>query len=150
MRAKKRKLDIGPWDSVHTLEERVKAVIEHADTIVLAQHHRMTVRALKRVIDDDRIDEVWEQLHDLISNYTPALCYVGFNEHNEYGVWPDSGEIPFHRNHRTEDEVGKGSELPNANTVPQMYWLVVNDHGNCTLYQRFGNSPRWREQWSLV
>lgn len=102
---------------------------------------------------EDRRESDLDYMIKLLNDYIPDMCYFGLGMGDgggaDYGVWP-SAEVPFHE--PATDSIGKSDELPNAKEVSQDHWLVVTDHGNCTLYTkvRCGKGYRWSEQWSMV
>lgn len=128
----------------------IRELLEISKYVIMTSAHRNTLRMMKNVWADGQGEDVFETVHDTLSAYVPAMCYIGRNRDGEYGVWPDENEVPFHG--RPTPEIGKGDELPNAFNSSHDYFLVVNDHGNCTLYRRTpcGRGFTWQEEWSLV
>jgi hypothetical protein len=118
--------------------------------------HRREARATGDDYEaDGTLDELRsrdiEMMVDILNRYVPDLCYFGVHEGDgsDFGVWPDS-DVPMHG--PATDEVGKGVLLPPAGSVVQFHWLLVNDHGNCTLYRKVpcGKGYKWLECWSMV
>lgn len=124
-------------------------LLEASKNVVMKAHHRNSIYAMRVRWNDGEGEDIFEELHDILSNYLPALCYLGRKD-GGYGVWPDDGEVPFHG--PATLEVGKGSELPIASRCGNDYFLLVNDHGNCTLYCKVinGRGLIWKEEWSIV
>ncbi len=91
----------------------------------------------------------YDALSDMVSARCPDHTYFGPGQGDGacFGVWP-SDEI----HSAPTDEVGKGDELPPCTASQPDHFLVVNDHGNSTLYRkrRQGKNHRWVECWSVV
>ena len=96
--------------------------------------------------------DMFDEMIELLNSYTPDYTYLGMHHGDgaNLGVWPMSELLD---NLGTDEEVDRSDELPVASKVKQDHWLVVNDHGNCTLYRkvRWGRAGyRWVECWSVV
>lgn len=84
-----------------------------------------------------------EELEDLLNDHAPEFCYFGTSEGDgsDFGFWPDWEAIAYAA--RDEDLVIV-DDLSSAE-----HWqgqvLVVNDHGNATLYDADGS-----EVWGAV
>ena len=100
----------------------------------------------------DRADKqagyLWEDLDDALNARCPAYTYFGSHpgDRADYGIWPCLEQT-------SEDarfgEIGSGSDYPEgAPSTPEPYFLVVNDHGNCTL-QRW-NGRYWVTKWACA
>lgn len=115
------------------------------------RHISAETEGIGEVEDGTEIESYIEDLLDILNNHCPDFCYFGANEGDgaDFGCWISS-EVPFHGD--PTDEIAKGGDLPPTKSVKQDYFLLVNDHGNCTLYrkQRAGRGYKWRECWSLV
>ena len=88
--------------------------------------------------------EIINELADFLSELAPPYCYFGAHpgDGSDFGFWPDFDAIECEGLPRVED----ASELPDGYTGE---WLLVNDHGNCTLYTRI-TAPEDAESWSCV
>ena len=93
--------------------------------------------------NDDEVDVAeFEVLLDGCN--LPPCCSLQWHD-NEYMVMPDLESA------REEAEVG--DETPDHGLCSGNLFLVINDHGNATLYQ-WQEGPtvigHWREQWGIV
>lgn len=98
---------------------------------------------------DLAVEMVNESLLEALNELAPDYCYFGTSEGNgsDYGFWIDW--------HRIEDDshgqdacilkLEAGNEWPRPLPEGTEYVLEINDHGNCTLFNR-----RHRELWSCV
>lgn len=89
--------------------------------------------------DDNEPGDVSEVLDDLanaLDEYSPPYCYFGTCEGDgsDFGFWPMMEAI---------EELEKFDEVPND--LPGDDFVVVNDHGNVTLYGADG-----KEIWAVV
>lgn len=145
-------------------EDLIPAFIDLSLTVEMNAANRARVYEIKHEFekfpdeDDwtadqrDRADEMIEDIGEILNHYCPPFTYFGANDGDgaDFGVWVGN-EVPFHGN-STED-IGKGPNLPMASKVFQAYWLQVNDHGNCTLWEKRRHGAKgwkWYECWSLV
>ena len=104
-----------------------------------------------------------EELADALQEFAPPYCYFGAHEGDgaDFGFWPDWGAIDEARAGRNP-ELESGDELPCACCFDGSDFLVVNDHGNATLYAKhtvvhqpesytsMSAHNEWREVWSVV
>jgi hypothetical protein len=98
--------------------------------------------------DQDALDEFYADavnaLFDLLGEYAPDYCYFGANEGDgaDYGYWPCWDFIK-------EARLGSDPELDSGEDLPDFPhdkpFLLVNDHGNATLYSADGV-----ELWACV
>jgi len=91
----------------------------------------------RREKNSDWNNEIVDALIDRLQEYAPAFCYVGMHpgDGSDLGVWIDWEGI---ENARQDGDLPSGDELPERN---RGIFLVVNDHGNATLYQ--GSKEIW-------
>lgn len=89
------------------------------------------------VAGEDPEQEQWtlEALFDALETFAPPYCYFGANEGDgsDFGFWPCWDSL---------EELPKFSDL---SEVPEdcAECLVVNDHGNVSLYARTGLEEVW-------
>lgn len=125
----------------------------------------------------ERDSEIWVDLFDLAQGYVPDYCSLGSHEGDGalLGVWVDvecaqqavqEGEIwaeatrePYEEGNRagvTEHGYAKfhGTTADMSTftvSVPRGdLYLVISDHGNCSLYQSRGRKRSAREIWGVV
>lgn len=85
-----------------------------------------------------------DSLFDMLEEHAPAWAYFGSHpgDGSDYGFWlSDTIEYDF-----------DGLKVDDTSKIPSDYVgeiLHVNDHGNMTLYVRFGNN-HLKEIWALV
>ena len=120
------------------------------------EHYRLILDA--RHIDPDDYEEredlglveeisgVLEELFNALEEYAPDFCYFGSNEGDgsDYGFWPCWEQID------EETEMGNLIRVEDLANIPDGYTgqvLVINDHGNATLYNPV---TEWKEVWSVV
>ena len=91
--------------------------------------------------------ELREVLVDLLQDFVPPYCYIGSHPGNgsDLGVWPDWDAVEMSVHDGDLVKVDAGSEFPEDTSQV----LVVNDHGNASLYVR-GEDGQWREVWSIA
>lgn len=88
---------------------------------------------------------ILDALTDTLQDYAPPYCYFGTHEGDGacFGFWPDL--------HIVDDFDGlRCSDLAD---IPEDYSglaLVVNDHGNASLYEVDAASQRERLLWAVV
>lgn len=85
-----------------------------------------------------------EWFFEALGELAPPYCYFGAHEGDgsDFGFWPDFDAIECEGIPRVED----ASDLPDGYTGE---WLLVNDHGNCTLYTRV-TAPEDVAEWDCV
>ena len=88
--------------------------------------------------------EIINELIDFLSALAPPYCYFGAHPGNgsDFGFWPDFDAIEEEDLPRVED----ASELPD-DFVGE--WLLVNNHGNATLYTRI-TAPQDVAEWDCI
>ena len=88
---------------------------------------------------DDCILSAWinEDAMDALNETAPEYCYFGahYGDGADFGYWIDYDQI---RDDQRYGELPSGDELPEHNRGA---FLVVNDHGNMTLYH--GHTEVW-------
>jgi len=96
--------------------------------------------------DNTAVQDTLDDLMDRLSSYAPSYCYFGANPGDGacFGFWIDEDAIQEDRHDGFLEVVSDLSELDGAHEAA----LVVNDHGNMTLYENADNG--WREVWAVV
>lgn len=102
--------------------------------------------------DEDAGCYILEDLQDALDNIAPPYGYFGSHEGDgaDFGFWPDWGaieEAEYCGELVRVSDLADLSDDPPAN-VPDA--LVVNDHGNATLYYYDHARAAWVETWSIV
>ncbi len=84
----------------------------------------------------DSEDSDWdlEYLFDALDEIAPPFCYFGAKEGDDrdYGFWVSRDDLEYGNEVNGVLRVDDLSEVPDDQTG---YVLLVNDHGNCTLYE---------------
>ena len=85
------------------------------------------------------------ELQDALNEFAPPYAYFGAHERDgsDFGFWLDRDAL---------DESFDGLRVDDTGEVPRDYRgevLLVNDHGNVTLYVA-GSRGRLREVWAVV
>ena len=97
--------------------------------------------------DDNQDNRSWdlnECLFDMLNEHAPACAYFGSHpgDGSDYGFWiSDMLEYEF-----------DGLKVEDLSDIPQDYHgsiLLINDHGNMSLYNR-GMNGHLYERWSVV
>ncbi len=118
----------------------------------LHREHRKLIREIKRnqrtmknpaYYDNEQVSWDLDALFDALDQYAPAYFYFGAHpgDGSDYGYWLDESFIDDFNGLRVNDL----SEVPTGYTGEV---LVVNDHGNCSLYAY--SRGRRRELWAIV
>ena len=97
-------------------------------------------------IEDYDSDELLSELFDKLNEWAPPYCYFGAHpgDGSDYGFWP---EEDFQQRAK-EDGVESFTDLADIpDDYEGEYAIVVNDHGNTTLYKV---RHEWDEVWSIV
>ena len=120
---------------------------------------------------DSHIEHVYDEIKAIADNYTPDYCYLGMNigcgltvgrigafkrvsgnDGASFGVWPEPQLFEDLTQGGYDGYVYRSTVYTNSveEHVPAEYshYLAVNDHGNCTLWARNGDT--WRECWAIV
>lgn len=125
---------------------------------VLSPEDREAYRKLlaeAKEADPEAAYDLVEELEGALQDFAAPYCYFGAHWGNgsDFGFWPDFEEIE----HDLGDFVQKGSELPSLEDeetynrdLKGVYFLMVNDHGNATLYHNANGVREWYEVWSCV
>ena len=120
------------------------------------EHYRLILDA--RHIDPDDYEEredlglveeisgVLEDLFNALEEYAPDFCYFGSHEGDgsDYGFWPCWEQIDEEAENGNLIKVEDLADIPDGHTGQV---LVINDHGNATLYNPV---TEWKEVWSVV
>lgn len=110
--------------------------------------HKDLVRKAEALTDYDseNADYILSALFDVLNVYAPPYAYFGAHPGDgaDYGFWLSESV--------DQDVVDNGGiKIADLSDLPRGYTgeaLLVNDHGNCTLYQC--SRGRAREVWSIV
>jgi hypothetical protein len=98
--------------------------------------NRNLLIAEARAVDpqSDDADELVQELQDALQEFAPPYCYFGAHEGDgaDFGFWVVSDLFENTRQYELE----RGGELPCACCFDGSEFLVVNDHGNATLYAK--------------
>jgi hypothetical protein len=111
--------------------------------------HRQLVRDISKRFDVDgyfeseESDFDLEELFDALNEYCPEYFYFGSHPGDgaDYGWWLSEGAL---------EEDFDGLRVSDLSEVPSDYYgeiLLINDHGNTSLYRRARNN-RLSEIWS--
>ena len=102
----------------------------------------------------EKLENIFDEIKEIADNYTPDYCYLGMHQGDgaDFGVWPDP-DLFIHTTQGGYDGYVFTSTIETNSVeehVPAEYthYLAVNDHGNCTLWSRDGDT--WTECWSVV
>lgn len=97
---------------------------------------------------DDYHSDFCNQLFDALKDYAPPFCYFGNNEGDgsDFGFWISDDALEDARKECELMKVSDLSKVPKA--IANMYVLLVNDHGNMTLYYKC--PYELHEIWSVV
>lgn len=137
-------------------EDLLSALLDAADGVVLTRLDRGRINrarferdAFDAASDDvkesamDDLNETYEDVLDLLQCYVPPFTYLGMHpgDGSDLGVWTAI-------DHTDDDDLPRGDELPKVTLDSPNFFLVINDHGNATLYYRA--RTRWVELWAVV
>ena len=104
--------------------------------------------------DDFESENAYEMVNaliDALNEQAPAFCYFGSTEGDgaDFGFWPiDIQDIQRDSDVLTVSDLAEVPENPQSGMYSTSYVLLVNDHGNCTLYSR--ENGELTEVWSIV
>jgi hypothetical protein len=90
--------------------------------------------------------DVVQELFDALGKYAPTYCQFGAHEGDgsDYGFWPDDDAMSMAV---SDGEAIKVSDLSEVPADWRGVVVLVNDHGNVTVYEPV---TVWREVWSCV
>lgn len=158
-RNKSRHLPLGVISSgTHVTEALFDAYYDALDGLQLSRETRKRLNQLKRVFakakntNEETRMACLDELTMMMEDHAPYGAYFGTHEGDGalFGVWPDWDYL-------TEEEhqgyLKRGDELPKRPPVTGLdttatHFLLVNDHGNTSLYRWRGN--KWNEVWGVV
>ena len=108
------------------------------------------VAAEARAITDFDSEAAWELVHalgDELNGHAPPFAYFGSHvgDGADFGFWPDIESL---EDEARGDYVTKVNDLSEAPRDGAGYIMVVNDHGNVSLYCYAKGGPR--EIWACV
>lgn len=114
-----------------------------------SKHYGMLIRDARKMedFDSELADCTVQELMEALEEFAPTFAYFGAHEGDgsDIGFWPAWPQIEEARH---EGWLASGDQLPERSKACE--FLVVNDHGNATLYTRAATNQRWREAWSCV
>ena len=102
----------------------------------------------------EKLENIFDEIKEIADNYTPDYCYVGMSDCDgaDFGVWPEPDLFIPTTQGGYDGYVFRSTIETNGvdEHVPEEYshYLAVNDHGNCTLWSRDGDT--WKECWAIV
>lgn len=98
--------------------------------------------------ETESASEYINDLADALNDMAPVFCYFGSLEGDgsDFGFWPmDIKEV------KDDEDVTVTNDLGKVGQVATPYVLVINDHGNCTLYHIDpDDNTNLAEVWSIV
>ena len=102
----------------------------------------------------EKLENIFDEIKEIADNYTPDYCYLGMHQGDgaDFGVWPvpdlfiptTQGGYDGYVFRSTIETNGVDEHVPEEYS----HYLAVNDHGNCTLWSRDGDT--WKECWAIV
>lgn len=166
-RRKQTRLGIGSVSSgTMRPEDLIPEFLAVADGLRLSRADRQTVRDIARAErepgyygsdgcpggpDVDPAEDL-DTLFDLLGNYVPDYCTFGAHPGDgaDYGVWPVEELFETRPAGGFDGCIGRVNDPSELRHVKREYShaVMVNDHGNVTLYRRVGR--RWVKCWSTV
>ena len=142
-------------------------LIWHMDRLDLDTNDLNTFNKLKKEFSDEiehleeseeeyseKLENIFDEIKEIADNYTPDYCYVGMSDCDgaDFGVWPEPDLFIPTTQGGYDGYVFRSTIETNGvdEHVPEEYshYLAVNDHGNCTLWSRDGDT--WKECWAIV
>ena len=118
----------------------------------ISSHFSLLQRAHETTAYDPA--DIVDELVDALNDHAPPYCYFGAHpgDGTDFGFWPYEEFLQM-----VLDDGGLVvkdlAEVPNDIAL-NSYVLVVNDHGNCTLYRVTGHSkdgePELFGEWAIV
>ena len=102
----------------------------------------------------EKLENIFDEIKEIADNYIPDYCYLGMSDCDggDFGVWPEPDLFDTTSQGGFDGFVFTSTIETNSveEHVPAEYthYLAVNDHGNCTLWSRDGNT--WKVCWSVV
>ena len=142
-------------------------LIWHMERLDLDTNDLNTLKKLKREFSEEierleeseeeyseKLEYIFDETKEIADNYTPDYCYLGMHQGDgaDFGVWPEPELFEDTRQGGFDGFVFTSTIETNSveEHVPAEYthYLAVNDHGNCTLWSRDGDT--WTECWSVV
>ena len=102
----------------------------------------------------EKLENIFDEIKEIADNYTPDYCYLGMSgcDGADFGVWPVPDLFDTTWQGGFDGFVFTSTIETNSveEHVPAEYthYLAVNDHGNCTLWSRDGDT--WKECWAIV
>lgn len=129
-------IDAFAWELKHCATKEAPLSLDHAKLLGEADAW-LSVDTDAEDFDADQHEQdgsdLVEEFFDALNEYAPPYCYFGANEGDgsDYGFWPSIDQM---------EEDARSGELLKVNDlseVPAGYngqVMLVNDHGNVTLY----------------
>jgi len=145
-------------------------LIWHMDRLDLDTNDLNTFNKLKKEFSDEiehleeseeeyseKLENIFDEIKEIADNYTPDYCYLGMHQDDgdDFGVWVVSELFEDTTQGSYDGCVYRSTIATNgvrSEHIPAEYthYLAVNDHGNCTLWARNGDTDTWKVCWSVV
>ena len=105
----------------------------------------------------EKLENIFDEIKEIADNYIPDYCYLGMSDCDgaDFGVWTEP-DLFIHTSQGGFDGYVFTSTIATngvrSEHIPAEYthYLAVNDHGNCTLWARNGDTDTWKVCWSIV
>jgi hypothetical protein len=134
-----------PADLIPTLASELDSLLRRQPKGFKRAEYRKLVREAEAIDDYDSEDAgyVLEDLFSKLEDFAPPYGYFGSHPGDgaDYGFWLSEGW----------DENFDGAKVSDLSEIPTGYTgdvMLVNDHGNVTLYSCYRG--RLREIWAIV
>jgi hypothetical protein len=144
-------LDTNDLNTFNKLKKEFSAEIENLEE---SDNKYQDVNVISGVDLSEKLEYIFDEIKEIAENYTPDYCYLGMSgcDGADFGVWPVSELFEDTRQGSYDGMVYRSTVHTNGvdEPVPDEYshYLAVNDHGNCTLWSR--NGETWTECWAVV
>ena len=133
--------------------------LDNTDLVLFKKLKREFSEEIERLEESEeeyseKLEYIFDETKEIADNYTPDYCYLGMHQGDgaDFGVWPEPELFEDTRQGGFDGFVFTSTIETNSveEHVPAEYthYLAVNDHGNCTLWSRDGDT--WTECWSVV
>ena len=127
---------------ISDMRESISVLREELQRVGSAEHSELLERSrIPKFLDRRVLSIIFDELSDALNDLSPPHCFFGqvppYGEYH-YGFWIDWDSL---------DDVKKFDDL---SEVPEDFrgeFMVVNDHGNTTLYSTWS---QYVEEWAVV
>ena len=139
-------LDTNDLNTFNKLKKEFSEEIEHLEES--EEEYYISVGS------SEKLENIFDEIKEIADNYTPDYCYLGMHQYDgaDFGVWVVSELFEDTKQGGYDGMVCRSTVNANGvdEPVPAEYthYLAVNDHGNCTLWARDGDT--WKECWAIV